>query len=190
MTSVWRVPGRTAGRARLRGELLDPLLEGRHLRGRRGAACMAMSLVMSPSTLILPAMNACIAAWGLASTNSDLATSWGTVIVVDAPSAWPRSNCPALRWAPTSPAGPSVTVRLMRRSFIAVGRLGRLGAEGFDGVEPVFGEELVGHDDSWLWLLVGDSGGVGGEVGDELGVEASAASSGIQWPAPSRTTKR
>ena len=43
--------------------------------GSTGPLCMAMALVMSPCSLILPAMNACMAACGLASTIIALAVS-------------------------------------------------------------------------------------------------------------------
>ena len=40
-----------------------------------GAACSAISLAMSPSTRTLPAMKACIPAWGFPSTRIALAVS-------------------------------------------------------------------------------------------------------------------
>jgi hypothetical protein len=43
--------------------------------GSGGPLCSAMALVMSPCSLILPAMNACMAACGLASTIIALAVS-------------------------------------------------------------------------------------------------------------------
>ena len=54
--------------------------------GSGEADCMAMSLVMSPWTLILPAMKACIPAWGLPSTKMALAVSYSRVTVRSGPS--------------------------------------------------------------------------------------------------------
>jgi hypothetical protein len=85
---------------------------------------MAMSRDMSPSTLIWPDMKACMPACWLPSMNIDLATSKGTVSLVGAPSARPRSNRPPAMWISLSPSGPPATTMLMTRSFMAAGGSG------------------------------------------------------------------